>query len=119
MSDIFSFGDSTPPDLSSLTFSSPDLSSLTSGLTMPTQVGGAAGGDIISGFNDFIKNIGGVATTVFQTQAQINQAQAQAAIANAQGQNAVKTAQAGVPSPNMLILGGAGLLALVLLTSKK
>lgn len=119
MSDIFSFGSTIPTNFDNLSLPPVDLSSLTSGLQPPINLMPTADGGILASFNDFARNFGDVAKTIYGTQAQIAQAQAQAAIAKAQGQNAVKTAQAGVPSPNILILGAFGLAALLLVTSKK
>lgn len=74
-------------------------------------------------FSDAIKNladnIAQAASAYYGTQAQIATSRAQAQIAAAAGQNAVQTARAGLPSPTLLLLGGAGLVVALALISRK
>lgn len=75
-----------------------------------------------TGFLDSIQNIAnsitGAARTYYQTQAELNALKAQSRIAQAQGANAVQAAQMGSPSPYLLLWGGLGLAALLVLTRK-
>lgn len=66
-------------------------------------------------FDATISSIGNSVANLWNTKAAITNAQTQAQIAKAAGQNAVQVAQAGLPSVNILVLGGFALLAIVLL----
>jgi hypothetical protein len=103
------------PDFSTLS-TAPDISSF---LQPAVQLAPSPSGGIMASFTDFANNITNAAKTFYGAQAQITNAQPQAALAKAIGKNQVSTAQSGLPSPNLLLLGGAGLLAILLLNKKQ
>lgn len=126
--DIISGSDSldfTGPDNASsgFNFSFPDISNLISSVTpnlssslMPSaSVTPSSIGSAVSGFaNDLTKAI----TGFYDAETAVNTAKANAAIAKARGQNAVATAQSGLPSPTLLLFGGLGLAALLIISKK-
>ena len=73
-------------------------------------------GGIVGSFNDVIGGLTNAVTSVYGSLAKIEQAKAGVAVARAQGQNAVQTARAGLPSPQLLLLGGLGLVAVLALS---
>lgn len=95
-----------------------------------TPVPGMTGGGVIAapapamtgGFLDSLQqlanSITGAARTYYGTQAELAQAKAQAQIAQAQAGNAVVTARQGQPSSYLLLWGGLGLAALLILSRK-
>lgn len=88
-------------------------------LSAPLNISPTPGGGWLSSINNVADTIVGGAKAYYGTQAQIEQAKAAAAVAKAQGQNAVQVAQAGLPSPQLLLFGGLGLMGLLILTRKK
>lgn len=96
-----------------------DFTSNLPAVTAPLNLSSGGSSDFLSSLNQIANNITGTAKAYYGTQAQIEQAKAQAAIAKAQGQNAVQVASAGLPSPQLLLFGGLGLAAVLLLTKNK
>lgn len=78
----------------------------------------AIGGGLLDSFQSLANAITGAAKTYYGTQAELAQAQAQAKIAQAQAGNAVRVAQTGQPSSYLLLWGGLGLAALLILGRK-
>ena len=70
----------------------------------------------LGSFNDLVNGATNAITNVYGSLAKIAQAQAGVQVAKAQGQNAVQVARAGLPSVQMMALGGFALLALVIIT---
>jgi nucleotide-binding universal stress UspA family protein len=83
---------------------------LTGPVNMPNETG------FLASLRDITNGIVGATQNFYGAQAQIEHAKAQAAVAKAQGQNAVQVARAGLPSPQVLLLGGGALLALLIVT---
>lgn len=69
----------------------------------------------LSDLDSTVTTVGNSIANLWNTKAAITNAQTKAQIAKAAGQNAVQVAHAGLPSVNILALGGFALLAIFLL----
>lgn len=97
----------------------PDNSIAKPVVTAPLTLTQDAQGNFITSLDTLANTIVHGAETYYGTQAQIEQAKYNAQIARAQGQNAVQVAKVGLPSPQVLLIGGLGIVALMLLTGNK
>lgn len=91
-----------------------DLGSSVFPTTSPTS-----GNDFMTALSSLANNAATAAGLYYGTQGKISAAKNNAAIIAASGSNAVQTAKSGLPSPTLLMVGGFGLAAILLLTSKK
>lgn len=88
-------------------------------VTAPLSIDRDESGNFVASIDSIANAITHGVQTYYGTQAQIEQAKANAAISKAQGQNAVQVAQVGLPSPQLLLAAGVGIVALMLLTGKR
>lgn len=94
------------------------LSSVVSSPLSLSVAAPAASQGFLASLNNLAAQVTGAAKSFYQTQAEIEAAKASAQIARAQGANAVQVARTGTPSLNVMLLGGAALVAVFLVMDR-
>lgn len=73
-------------------------------------------GGFVSNLDDIVNQTANSVANIFNAQAKIVNAQTNAKVAQAMAKPSVHSAQSGLPSTNLLLLAGAGLFGVFLLT---